>query len=230
MKRIRRLTDLHATGESKPRARARTKKAAAPASPAAAEDSVVALKDLILAALDDGKAEELIAIDLAGKTSLADWMVVASGRSNTQVAALADRLARAIKESGRPAPGIEGLPQADWVLIDAGDVIAHVFRPEVRQFYNLEKMWGGARPSEPSHPSPEKPAAADVAGSAKPTSVRKASPKKAPVKKASNVADAPAKSRAPKASAAKPSPAKRAPKEASKTAPKRTTKSAPSQD
>jgi ribosome-associated protein len=76
-------------------------------------------------------------------------MVIASGRSNTQVSALADRVAKALKEDGRPAPAIEGLPQADWVLIDAGDVVAHIFRPEVRAFYNLEKMWGGDRPSEP---------------------------------------------------------------------------------
>lgn len=75
-------------------------------------------------------------------------MVIASGRSSTQVSALADRVARALKDDGRPTPAIEGLPQADWVLIDAGDVVAHIFRPEVRSFYNLEKMWGGDRPSE----------------------------------------------------------------------------------
>jgi ribosome-associated protein len=118
-----------------------------------AAQSVAALKALILNALDDGKAEDVSAIDLAGKTSLADHMIVASGRSSTQVASLADRVARAIKEDGRPAPGLEGLPQADWVLIDAGDIIVHIFRPEVRQFYNLEKMWGGDRPSEP-RPAP----------------------------------------------------------------------------
>ena len=115
----------------------------------AAFESSEALKRLILGALDEGKAEDVIAIDLAGKTSVADAMVIASGRSNTQVFALADRIAKAIKEDGRPTPAIEGLPQADWVLIDAGDVVAHIFRPEVRAFYNLEKMWGGDRPSEP---------------------------------------------------------------------------------
>ena len=99
--------------------------------------------------LDDGKAEDLVTIDLTGKTSLADAMIVATGRSTTQVAALADRVVRAMREAGFAAPRVEGLPHADWVLIDAGDVIAHIFRPEVRAFYNLEKMWGGDRPSEP---------------------------------------------------------------------------------
>ena len=88
-----------------------------------------------------------MAIDLRGKTSLADTMVVASGRSNTHVGAIADRLLRNCKDSGR-STRVEGLGNCDWVLVDAGDAIIHIFRPEVRQFYNLEKMWGGMRPEE----------------------------------------------------------------------------------
>lgn len=102
----------------------------------------------MLQALDDSKAEEITIIDLAGKTSIADWMVVASGRSTTQVGALADRVVKALKEAGAPTPAVEGVPANDWVLIDAGDLIVHLFRPEVRQFYNLEKMWGVDRPGE----------------------------------------------------------------------------------
>jgi ribosome-associated protein len=101
-----------------------------------------------LTALEDLKAEDVAVIDLAGKTSIADWMVIASGRSTTQVGAMADKVVRALKELGAPTPAVEGLPACDWVLIDAGDVIVHLFRPEVRAFYNLEKMWGVDRPSE----------------------------------------------------------------------------------
>jgi ribosome-associated protein len=102
----------------------------------------------ILTSLDDAKAEDVISIDLHGKTTIADDMIIASGRSNVHVGAIADRVIKACKAAGADAPRVEGLPQCDWVLIDAGDVIVHIFRPEVRQFYNLEKMWGGARPSE----------------------------------------------------------------------------------
>lgn len=101
----------------------------------------------VLKALDDMKAEDVISIDLRGKTALADEMIIATGRSTTHVGAIADKAVRALKEAGVTAR-VEGLPQCDWVLIDAGDVILHVFRPEVRQFYNLEKMWGGDRPVE----------------------------------------------------------------------------------
>jgi ribosome-associated protein len=101
-----------------------------------------------LTALEDLKAEEIAVIDLAGKTSIADWMVIASGRSTTQVGAMADRVVRALKDMGAPTPSVEGVPACDWVLIDAGDVIVHLFRPEVRAFYNLEKMWGVDRPTE----------------------------------------------------------------------------------
>nr|WP_237482004.1 ribosome silencing factor [Lichenibacterium sp. 6Y81] len=101
----------------------------------------------ILDSLDDAKAEDVVAIDLRGKTSLADTMVVASGRSTTHVSAIADRLLRQCKTAGT-ATRVEGLSNCDWVLVDAGDAIIHIFRPEVRQFYNLEKMWGGLRPEE----------------------------------------------------------------------------------
>ena len=101
----------------------------------------------ILDSLDDAKAEDVVAIDLRGKTSLADTMVVASGRSTTHVSAIADRLLRQCKTNGT-ATRVEGLSNCDWVLVDAGDAIIHIFRPEVRQFYNLEKMWGGLRPEE----------------------------------------------------------------------------------
>ena len=98
--------------------------------------------------LEDLKAEEIISIALAGKTSIADTMIIASGRSNVHVSAIADNVVKACKESGIGAPRVAGLPHADWVVVDAGDLIVHVFRPDVRRFYNLEKMWGGDRPSE----------------------------------------------------------------------------------
>lgn len=95
----------------------------------------------VLASLDDSKAENTISIDIAGKSVLGDHMVVTSGRSHRHVAAIADHLVRDLKEAGFGPVRIEGLPHCDWVLIDLGDVIVHIFRPEVREFYNLEKMW-----------------------------------------------------------------------------------------
>lgn len=95
----------------------------------------------VLASLEDSKAENIVSIDIQGKSSLGDYMVIASGRSNRHVAAVADHLLKALKDAGLGTAKVEGLPGADWVLIDAGDVIVHVFRPEVREFYNLEKMW-----------------------------------------------------------------------------------------
>ena len=112
-------------------------------------DGVEALHRLVLASLDDDQAVDTVSIPLAGKSSIADHMVVASGRSTRQVASMANKLAEKIKaEFGRSAR-VEGLPNADWVLIDAGDVIVHLFRPEVRSFYNLERMWafGDTAPS-----------------------------------------------------------------------------------
>ncbi len=96
---------------------------------------------LAQAALEDGKAEEIVVIDLAGKSSIADHMLIATGRSARQVASLAERVLAAAKAAGF-RPSVEGLRYGDWVLIDAGDLLVHIFRPEVRAFYNLEKMWG----------------------------------------------------------------------------------------
>ena len=121
-------------------------KVAAPV-PLAVENHVRALAQGVMLSLDDAKAEDVLEIDLGGKTSIADTMVIATGRSNTHVNAIADRVLKACKAVGTTAR-IEGMPQCDWVLIDAGDVIVHIFRPEVRQFYNLEKMWGTDRPDE----------------------------------------------------------------------------------
>ena len=99
------------------------------------------LHKLILQSLDDGQAQEVISIPLTGKSDIGDYMIIASGRSTRQVASMAAKLADRIKqETGRIAR-VEGLPAADWVLIDADDVIVHIFRPEVRNFYNLERMW-----------------------------------------------------------------------------------------
>ena len=102
--------------------------------------------DAVLASLDKDKGEEIVVIDLAGKTTLADCMIIASGRSARQVAAMADHLLEKLKLCGIGPVQVEGKAHADWVLIDAGDVIVHLFRPEVRAFYNLEKMWGEDQP------------------------------------------------------------------------------------
>ncbi|WP_296675177.1 ribosome silencing factor [Novosphingobium sp.] len=99
------------------------------------------LHELVLKSLDDDQAMELVSIPLEGKSSIADFMVIASGRSTRQVAAMAQKLAERIKHGGFGHVRIEGLPAADWVLVDAGDVVVHLFRPEVRSFYNLERMW-----------------------------------------------------------------------------------------
>jgi ribosome-associated protein len=102
----------------------------------------------ILTSLDDAKAEDVMTIDLHGKTNIADVMIIASGRSNTHVGAISERIIKAFKDAQAKPPRVEGLQNCDWVLVDAGDVIVHIFRPEVRQFYNLEKMWGVDRPEE----------------------------------------------------------------------------------
>ena len=105
------------------------------------EPDLQELQRVILAKLDEDKAEDVVAIDLQGQSPLADTIVVASGRSQRHVGALADHLLRALKDAGFGRAQVEGLPQADWVLIDAGDVIVHLFRPEVRAFYQIEKIW-----------------------------------------------------------------------------------------
>lgn len=104
-------------------------------------DSVEMLHKLILESLEDDQAVETVSIPLAGKSAIADHMVIASGRSTRQVASMAQKLQEKIKQKCGRIARVEGLPNADWVLIDAGDVIVHLFRPEVRSFYNLERMW-----------------------------------------------------------------------------------------
>src|SRR5262249_4225657 len=109
-----------------------------------------ALLAQITAWLDEAKAEQVVAIDISGKSSLGDYMVIASGRSDRHVGAVSEQIERKLKEQGHGRVKIEGRAQCDWVLIDIGDIIVHVFRPEVRAFYNLEKMWTAERPSDPT--------------------------------------------------------------------------------
>jgi ribosome-associated protein len=108
------------------------------------------MRQFVLDTLDDAKAENAVAIDLRGKTSLADHMIIASGRSDRHVGAIAEQVIQRLKDEGFGSARVEGMPLCEWVLIDAGDVILHVFKPDVRSFYNLEKMWGGDRPDETS--------------------------------------------------------------------------------
>lgn len=112
---------------------------------------VDAATNVILSSLEDDKAENILALDIRGKSSFADMLVVASGRSARHVGALADHVMRKLKDAGVKDVRVEGLPQADWVLVDAGDVVVHLFRPEVRAFYNIEKIW--AAPSPDALPS-----------------------------------------------------------------------------
>ncbi|MFK7902467.1 MAG: ribosome silencing factor [Nitratireductor sp.] len=109
-----------------------------------AEDSLKA----VLTSLDDSKAEEMISIDIRGKSALGDYMVVASGRSHRHVGAIAEHLIQNLKQNGFGPSKIEGMPNCDWVLIDTGDIIVHLFRPEVREFYGIEKMWQMEEQSE----------------------------------------------------------------------------------
>lgn len=113
--------------------------------------------ELVEAILEDSKAEDVVVIDLAGKSSIAEYMIIASGRSSRQVASAAEHLVEKLKAVGL-MPSVEGKAAGDWVLVDAGDVVVHLFRPEVRAFYNLEKMWGVANPARP-------PVTADAAAS-----------------------------------------------------------------
>ncbi|MBD3664883.1 ribosome silencing factor [Sulfitobacter aestuariivivens] len=105
------------------------------------ETTSEALLALILSSLKDDKAEDIVEIDLRGKTAIGDYMVICSGRSTRQVAAIAEKLVQRVKDETGRTPRLEGKDIGDWVLIDTGDVIVHVFRPEVREFYQLEKMW-----------------------------------------------------------------------------------------
>jgi ribosome-associated protein len=106
-----------------------------------ADEQAEALHSLVLRSLDDDKALDVVSIPLSGKSNIADYMVIASGRSTRQVAAMAQKLTERIKRELGRSVRVEGLPVADWVLIDADYVIVHIFRPEVRSFYNLERMW-----------------------------------------------------------------------------------------
>ncbi|MBY9065717.1 ribosome silencing factor [Hyphomonas sp. WL0036] len=109
------------------------------------------IADALSKLLEDDKAEDLIVVELQGKSSLADFMIIASGRSGRHVAALADHVAQEVKKLTGRTPSVEGMPNADWVLIDTGDVIVHLFRPEVREFYNLEKIWASDKSAHRSN-------------------------------------------------------------------------------
>jgi ribosome-associated protein len=128
--------------QTAPAAAGISKSARVAEAPASADSGNARLHQLVLDSLDDDQAQDVVSIPLEGKSSIADYMVIASGRSTRQVAAIATKLAERLKAAGFGTPRIEGLPAADWVLIDAGDVVVHLFRPEVRSFYNLERMWG----------------------------------------------------------------------------------------
>lgn len=126
--------------------KAPAKKAAKPRPKTQASAQSRKLLETILASLDADKAEDIVSIDTSGRTPMADFMVVASGRSNRHVAAIAEHLMQLLKADGLNCR-VEGLQQGDWVLVDAVDIIVHLFRPEVRQFYNLEQMWSSGRPA-----------------------------------------------------------------------------------
>lgn len=114
------------------------------------QNSAFSLEEIIQDSLEDAKAEDIVSIDLTHKSSMGDLMIIASGRSHRHVGAIADQLVKKIKTSGYGKAHVEGLANCDWVLIDTGDVIVHIFRPEVRDFYNLEKMWSADRPNDAS--------------------------------------------------------------------------------
>ena len=109
------------------------------------------LREMITATLEEYKAEDISVVDLVGKSTIADHMIVASGRSRRHVGSLADRTVEQLKKAGVAMIGVEGRRQADWVLLDVGEVIVHLFRPEVREFYNLEKMWAVPIPEQVTH-------------------------------------------------------------------------------
>ncbi len=136
----------HSPAEAAPRKRLR------PSTPASAGlktgDTPPDQHTLVLGSLDDAKAEDTILIDLKGKSALADHMVIATGRSDRHVGAIADQVVQALKKAGVRKIAVEGVPLCEWVLIDTGDIIVHIFKPDVRAFYNLEKLWSGDRPEE----------------------------------------------------------------------------------
>jgi ribosome-associated protein len=122
-------------------AKSSTRKTSTKAQASTAPSDADTTLNLILSRLDDMKAEETVTIDLRGKSSFSDYMVVTTGRVNRHVGAIAENVTKGLKETGIKGIHVEGLPNCDWVLIDSGDVVVHVFRPEVREFYNLERLW-----------------------------------------------------------------------------------------
>jgi len=141
---VRRIRHVVLERKGKTLRTATTKKAQLAPSPAGLSGTLAAenpVLETVLRSLDNSKAENIVPIDIQGKSAIADHMVVASGRSHRHVAAVAEHLLKALKDAGYGNARVEGLSSADWVLIDAGDVVVHIFRPEVREFYNLEKMW-----------------------------------------------------------------------------------------
>lgn len=136
------LTTVHAKGSAK---------TAFPKSPDRSDDAAARALKLVLESLEDSKAEEIVTIDIAGKSALGDYMVVVSGRSNRHVTAIADHLMSDLREEGLGRARIEGLEAGDWILIDTGDIIVHVFRPEIREFYNIERMWAAPDMEDTRH-------------------------------------------------------------------------------
>ncbi|PLK70033.1 ribosome silencing factor [Rhizobium sp. TH135] len=128
----RTLTTVHTKGRAS---------RAIPKSMERGADAAARALELVLASLEDSKAEDIVSIDIAGKSALGDYMVVVSGRSNRHVSAISEHLISDLKDEGMGSARVEGLETGDWVLIDTGDIIVHVFRPEIREFYNLERMW-----------------------------------------------------------------------------------------
>lgn len=124
------------------------RKGAPPKERASQKTSSKSVRDNILHWLDEAKAENVVDIDIADKSSLGDYMIIASGRNDRHVGAIADQVRKSLKDAGHDHVRVEGLSTCDWVIVDAGDIILHIFRPEVRDFYNLEKMWSGERPPE----------------------------------------------------------------------------------
>jgi len=119
--------------------------AAADVEPSTPTLDAEALEALVRVSLEDDKAEDILSLDIRGKSSVADMLIVASGRSQRHVGALADHVVRKLKEAGVGQVRVEGLPHCDWVLVDAGDLIVHIFRPEVRDFYAIERIWSPAK-------------------------------------------------------------------------------------